>query len=100
MLSSLSGRTHDVYSGVALLHGHDEVQNLHLFYEKTKVEMGTLNHETIEAYIATGEPMDKAGGYGIIGAKCSGFDKGIHGCYHNVIGFPIHHFCQQLQDIL
>lgn len=100
MLSSLSGRTHDVYSGVALMHKVNGVQNMHLFYEKTGVEMGVLSRETINAYIATGEPMDKAGGYGIQGTKCSGFIKGVHGCYNNVVGFPIYHFCKELEDII
>ena len=100
MLSSLSSRTHDVNSGVVLIHGHNGQPDKHSFYEKTTVEMGTLAHETIEAYIETGEPMDKAGGYGIQGKQCSGFIKGIHGCYNNVIGFPIHHFCEKLQKIL
>ena len=51
--------------------------------------------QVIEAYIASGEPMDKAGSYGIQGVGGS-FVSGIRGCYHNVVGFPMHRFCTKL----
>ncbi|CAH0482721.1 unnamed protein product [Peronospora belbahrii] len=72
------------------------MNNPHLFYEKTSLLFGHLEPEDIRAYIATGEPMDKAGAYGLQGqARC--FVKEIHGCSNNVIGFPVQRFCQELK---
>ena len=98
MLSSLSGRQHDVYSGVVVFHS-DTMAEMS-FYEKTIVKMGNLTPEMIRAYIATGDPMDKAGGYGIQTTECSSFIAGIDGCYNNVVGFPLHRFCKELTSSL
>ncbi|CAH0516903.1 unnamed protein product [Peronospora belbahrii] len=96
MLTKLSGRVHDVFSGVALITAKRGMNNPHLFYEKTSLLFGHLEPEDIRAYIATGEPMDKAGAYGLQGqARC--FVKEIHGCSNNVIGFPVQRFCQELK---
>ncbi|MBR6328932.1 MAG: septum formation protein Maf [Lachnospiraceae bacterium] len=85
MLSSLSGRTHEVYTGVALLLPDGREIS---FYECTKVEVADLDRAETEAYIASGEPMDKAGAYGIQGLF-SVHIKGITGDYFNVVGLPV-----------
>ena len=61
----------------------------------TEVTFADLSEEVIAAYVATGEPMDKAGGYGIQGLGSSFVSK-IDGCYFNIVGFPIHKFCEEL----
>jgi septum formation protein len=84
MLRMLSGSDHEVFTGVAILHGEDEK----LFYEKTDVTFWELTSKEIDEYIASEEPFDKAGSYGIqgIGAK---FVKEIKGDYFSVVGLPI-----------
>nr|WP_205169311.1 Maf family protein [Bacillus pakistanensis] len=84
MLSQLSGITHSVFTGVAVIfEGQQEV-----FYEKTDVTFWELTEQEILNYIETGEPYDKAGGYGIqaLGAL---FVKEIKGDYASVVGLPI-----------
>jgi len=99
-LTALSGSSHEVFTGVNIifLAGAGTVENLS-FYEKTRVEFCELNAATIQAYVDTKEPMDKAGAYGIqaIGGTLV---KGIVGDYFNVMGFPVHRFCVNLVDIL
>ncbi|MCD8086918.1 MAG: Maf family protein [Clostridiales bacterium] len=84
MLNALSGRKHLVHTGVAVVCG-DEVE---LRHETTKVTFCTLTQREMLAYIATGEPMDKAGAYGIQGRGALFIDK-IEGDYYNVVGLPI-----------
>ncbi|KAG0593298.1 hypothetical protein KC19_1G319200 [Ceratodon purpureus] len=97
MLSSLSGQKHKVYTGVALVlpNASDSAPGapplVKSFYEETEVEFAELEEEAILAYIASGEPMDKAGAYGIQGIGGS-FVKCIHGCYFNIMGFPVHRY--------
>merc|ERR1712166_186591 len=98
MLSSLSGRSHEVATGVVLLRAGAEPGSppvMHSFSEVTKVTFHDLSSQTIDAYIAPGEPFDKAGGYGIQ-ATAASFVSGIEGCYFNVVGFPAARFCQEL----
>lgn len=84
MLHELSGRVHQVYTGVAVIHGDIEKAD----FEKTDVEFRTLTDEEIKWYIGTGEPMDKAGSYGIQGQGAV-FIPGIRGDYFNVMGLPL-----------
>ena len=91
MLKALSGNIHEVYTGVYLVNGGKEKG----FYECTKVKFCTLSDEQISAYVATGEPMDKAGSYGIQGKGCV-LVEGIEGDYFNVVGFPVSRFCREL----
>jgi septum formation protein len=86
MLSRLSGRTHMVYTGIAFVEagGGREVRDVC----GTKVKMKELSPEMISRYVATGEPMDKAGAYGIQGAA-SAFIPEIQGDYFNVVGLPV-----------
>ena len=91
MLSRLSGRHHTVYTGVTVCRG-DKVLTGH---EATRVHFRPLTDREIESYIATGEPMDKAGSYGIQGYG-SMLVEGISGDYFNVVGLPICRLSQML----
>lgn len=91
MLTMLSGQTHEVYTGVCII----EDGKTKTFYEETKVTFYEISDEQIDHYIKTGEPMDKAGSYGIQG-KAAVFIKGIEGDYYNVVGFPIARFFQEI----
>ncbi len=86
MLDMLSGREHTVFTGVAVL--DTESGRWETFVEGTKVRFSTMSEAEIRAYIASGEPMDKAGAYGIqdLGSL---FIEGIEGDYFNVVGLPI-----------
>ena len=84
MLSALSGHMHTVYTGVIVKRGEHEVKK----YQKTDVYMRAMSPEEIEAYIKTGEPMDKAGAYGIQGIGGI-FIERVDGEYANVVGLPI-----------
>ena len=83
MLSLLSGRAHTVYTGVTVRRGTFSLTA----HEATQVRFRPLTQSEISAYIATGEPMDKAGAYGIQGRGCV-LVEGIDGNYHNVVGLP------------
>lgn len=88
MLSMLSGNTHSVYTGVTVIVIRDGESQSHSFYEETKVTMYPMTDAQISAYIRTGEPMDKAGAYGIQG-KGAVFIEKIDGDYNNVVGLPL-----------
>lgn len=85
MLLMLSGREHSVITAVAFA---QKGQTVKVFYEETKVEFYPLSDEEIDVYIESGEPMDKAGAYGIQG-KGALLVKGIDGDYYNVMGLPV-----------
>ena len=84
MLSALSGREHTVYTGVAVKRG----ETLLVEHEATHVRFRPLTQWEIDLYIQTGEPMDKAGSYGIQGCGAL-LVEGIRGDYFNVVGLPI-----------
>jgi len=86
MLSSLQGRVHEVYTGVALISTGDGAESV--AHRMTRVQMKPLSDEQIERYIATGEPNDKAGAYGIQGLGSTIVER-IDGCYFNVVGLPL-----------
>jgi len=105
MLRCLSGREHDVYTGVTLVRyttgtqGEPaDVPEMTIFSEQTRVVFAQLPEEVIAAYVASGEPMDKAGGYGIQGMGSTLVER-ISGCYFNVVGFPVHAFSLHLADM-
>lgn len=101
MLSRLQGNTHQVYTGVTLI-GKSEKENKPFkvsFYEKTDVTMYPMSREEIAAYVDTGEPMDKAGAYGIQG-RCAAFIKEIRGDYNNVVGLPVGRLYQEMKKCL
>lgn len=93
MLKALSSRTHFVCTGVALACG-DKVKN---FCETTEVEFYNLTRDEIVRYVKSGEPMDKAGSYGIQGRGCV-IVKRIVGDYFNVVGLPISKVYRELGD--
>lgn len=84
MLQRLSGRTHQVMTGVAVRYKGQQLSEVCI----TDVSFRQLTAEEIDAYIATGEPMDKAGAYGIQGRGAVLVEK-INGCYNNVVGLPL-----------
>jgi septum formation protein len=84
MLRLLSGRTHRVITGVALA----TAKGTEVAAEVTGVQFLTLSDEEIAAYVATGEPMDKAGAYGIQGLAAKWIPR-VEGCYFNVVGLPL-----------
>lgn len=90
LLRLLSGQTHSVYSGVALLQADAEgaILRQSIRAEETRVTFGDLPNDAIAAYVATGEPMDKAGAYGIQGGAMA-FVTRIEGDLSNVIGLPL-----------
>jgi len=87
MIDMLSGKSHEVISGVSIIIKDDKLEKLS-FAVSTKVTMQKLTAEQIRDYIATGEPMDKAGAYAIQGLFGI-YIKEIVGDYYNVVGFPI-----------
>ena len=95
----LSGKTHSVYTGVTFVF-IDKAGRTgeHCFYEKTDVSMYTLTEEEIDRYISSGDPMDKAGSYGIQG-RFAIHIKGIHGDYNNVVGLPVARLYQELRKL-
>ena len=95
MISLLSGKVHQVYTGVTLsLNG-----KVKTFSEKTDVEFFDLTEDEIEEYISSSEPYDKAGAYGIQG-KAGLLVKGINGDYYNVVGFPVARLKREIQEFL
>lgn len=84
MLRLLSGRSHDVITGICLRSARGQIVDAAI----TGVWFAALSDDEIEAYVASGEPMDKAGAYGIQGLA-SKFVERIDGCYFNVMGLPI-----------
>ena len=93
MLSMLSGRRHEVFTGIAAMYRG----RLAVDYQTTGVRFRTLTADMIESYIASGEPMDKAGAYGIQSRGCL-FVEGIDGDYFNVVGLPIVRVDEMLQS--
>ncbi len=95
MLTALSGRNHEVISGVNIKIGNQQIT----FNENTKVYFKELSSTEINWYLDSGEPFDKAGSYGIQGLGRILISK-IEGCYFNVVGFPIHRFYIELKALM
>ena len=93
MLTSLQGRSHEVYTGVTLYSQSETVT----FFECTQVEFYPMTEVEISEYIDSKEPMDKAGAYGIQGLGAR-FVKGIRGDYNNVVGLPVGRLYQELKS--
>lgn len=97
MLSNLSDNTHKVYTGIVLINTNtgkilkDSVE--------TQVIFSKLTEKQIRNYIESGDPMDKAGAYGIQG-KAGVFVKEIRGCYYNVVGLPLNKLNEMIEKVL
>jgi len=96
MLERLQGRTHEVFTGATVwdISGGRAVTG----HDHTYVEMRAAGRDELLKYIATGEPMDKAGAYGIQGLG-SVFITGIRGCYFNVMGLPVYKLTRMLKEL-
>lgn len=94
MLRLLSGGRHDVYTGFCICHGKET----HCEAQRTEVEFFPLSEQEIENYVKTGEPMDKAGAYGIQGRGAL-LVKEISGDFYNVMGLPIGRIYRILRDM-
>ncbi|XP_070459678.1 probable bifunctional dTTP/UTP pyrophosphatase/methyltransferase protein isoform X1 [Equus przewalskii] len=102
MLSRLSGKEHSVFTGVAIVHCCSRDGRLDTdvseFYEETRVRFSELSEDLLWEYIDSGEPMDKAGGYGIQ-ALGGMLVEQVHGDFLNVVGFPLNRFCKKLAEL-
>ena len=98
-LLSLSNKAHDVYTGVTIVVKTKDSESVDAFYVKTKVYMYDNSKEELEAYVKSGEPMDKAGSYGIQGLGAKLVEK-IDGDYNNVVGLPVSEIYQRIKRYL
>ena len=99
MIVALQGRSHEVYTGVAILdYDAQGEKNVSVHAVGTKVYVNPMDEAEISAYIDTGEPMDKAGAYGIQGRFAAYIDR-IEGDYYNVVGLPVSYVYQALKRI-
>jgi septum formation protein len=95
MLGRLSGREHTVFGGICLVLGSRGFRSVAV--ETTRVRFRRLTALEIDAYVDTGEPMDKAGAYGIQGYGCA-MVEGVCGCYFNVMGLPVARLVAMLEE--
>lgn len=98
MLTMLSNQSHSVYTGVTLLWMEDGKQKQNTFFEETAVSVYALSKQEIEDYVATKEPMDKAGAYAIQG-YFGKYIKEIRGEYNTVVGLPVARLYQELKQL-
>lgn len=98
MLKRLRGRVHQVFTGVALIDVTREGQRVTQFYQETQVEMFPVSDAEILDYVKSGEPMDKAGAYGIQGRGIL-LVREIRGDYSNVVGLPVAELYQKLKEL-
>ena len=99
MISMLQGKTHQVYTGVTLLIKKDGKKIQKTFNECSNVHVYPMSEEEIREYIATGEPMDKAGAYGIQGAF-GVYIRGIEGDYNTIVGLPLARVYQEMKEYI
>lgn len=100
MLRGLSGKSHEVYTGVALLFrkgDREDIIQRRVFHEVTRVNFYPLTEAEITAYVAEGESMDKAGAYGIQGIFAR-YVRSIEGDYNNVVGLPVSRLYQEAKE--
>ena len=97
-LTELQGNIHQVYTGVTFLYKTEEGWKSHVFSEKTDVEFYPVSQEELAEYVASKDPMDKAGSYGIQG-KFGIYVKGICGDYNNVVGLPVGRLVHELKQL-
>lgn len=97
MLNMLSGKSHYVYTGVAIIENNNGIMKKKVFYEETRVDFVKMSDEDIRGYIAAGEYIGKAGAYAIQG-RCAAFISGICGDYNNVVGLPVGRVYRELRN--
>jgi len=95
ILKKLSGRTHKVFTGIAIIYDGKE----YIDYQETNVTFRQLLDDEIYSYIKSGFPMDKAGAYGIQDDFGAVFVEHIEGCYYNIVGLPIELLYKKLREI-
>ena len=95
LVGRLAGSEHEVFTGIAL--AGPEGQSIESAYEVTRVRFRALDRKHIEVYVGTGEPMDKAGAYGIQGYGAT-LVESVHGCYFNVMGLPLSLLVRMLEN--
>jgi septum formation protein len=99
MLGLLSGRTHQVTTAICLArHDRNGAAVAEVEFEVTEVEFSAISTQEIAAYVASGEPMDKAGAYAIQGGASRWIPQ-IRGCYFNVVGLPVARVCAMLARV-
>lgn len=98
MLLKLQGRSHEVYTGVAIIVRKRKEERIKNFAVATRVRVAPMTIEQIRDYVNSQEPMDKAGAYAIQG-KFARYIEGIEGDYYNVVGLPIARLCRELEEI-
>ena len=99
MLKSLQGQTHEVCTGVTILCRKNHTEETVSFSETTEVTVAPMTDEEILAYIATKDPMDKAGAYGIQGSFAK-FVTAVRGDYYNAVGLPVAHLYRELKHFI
>ena len=98
MIRDFAGDTHAVYTGVTLFYLDENGKECHhTFHEETLVDVAAMTEKEIESYVATGEPDDKAGAYGIQG-QFAIFIEGLKGDYYNVVGLPIARLYREMKS--
>lgn len=97
ILRKLSGRTHEVFTGIALVSSDGKI-NIH-DHQRTEVRFRHLDDDEIMAYIASGSPLDKAGAYGIQDDFGAVFVDYIQGCYYNIVGLPVELLYRHLRSL-
>jgi len=99
MLNRIQGREHEVYSGIALVHKKEgKIDRVITRHRVTKVRMRPMSQDKIAWYVSTGEPLDKAGAYGIQGLGSCLVDQ-IEGCYFNVVGMSVSLLDQMFEEL-
>ncbi|MFA9462837.1 MAG: nucleoside triphosphate pyrophosphatase [Velocimicrobium sp.] len=98
MIQNLCDRAHSVFTGVTIIKKENGRQQIQSFCVETNVYVAKMTDEEIRAYVATKEPMDKAGAYAIQG-KFAPYIERIEGDYYNVVGFPISSICRALKEM-
>jgi septum formation protein len=101
MLLELSGKTHQVYTGVGISRLDIQTGKVvsTVFFDKTEVTFDTISKEILEQYLSTGDSLDKAGSYGIQGGSLA-FISNLVGSYSNVVGFPLSLFVKEITSFL
>lgn len=100
MLRSLSGRTHTVHTGLALVWKRADTTTVRCASRSTDVTFRELEAEEIEAYVASGSPLDKAGAYGIQDDFGAVFVSHVSGCYYTIVGLPLELLYTELRTLV